>query len=130
MIKKRIYILTVIILVFLSVSLWTIFQITGKKKEGIIIAEIYRDNELVQEINLSEVETPYQLTLEYGDKDYNILQIEQGRIGIAEASCPDLLCKNMGFIDSSLMPITCLPNHLIIKVRVADEKEGTDGMTY
>lgn len=130
MINKRIRVLVIIIVLFLGISLVALFTIHHNGKQGIVMAEIYRDNKLIQEINLSEVSEPYQMTVEYGEKDYNILEIRPGSVGIIEASCPDLLCKNMGFVDSSLMPITCLPNHLVIKVRTIQDSEITDGMTY
>ena len=82
-------------------------------------------------IDLSDVDEPYQIKLEYGDNDYNIVEVRQGSIGIVEASCPDHLCQNMGFIDSSVMPITCLPNHLIIKVVTGQsDTENIDSVAY
>ena len=35
----------------------------------------------------------------------------------------------MGFIHNSLLPITCLPNHLVIQIEIiSDEKNNTDNI--
>ena len=44
----------------------------------------------------------------------NIVQIENHKVRMLEADCPDHTCINMGWLDSS-MPIVCLPNHLVIQ---------------
>ncbi len=54
--------------------------------------------------------------LNTGDGEYNDILVENGKIRIADASCPDKLCVNMGYISEPLMPITCLPNHLVIRI--------------
>ena len=54
-----------------------------------------------------------------------------GKIKIADASCPDKLCVNMGYISEPLMPITCLPNHLVIRiVNDGEESPSLDGVVY
>lgn len=45
----------------------------------------------------------------------NTVQIENGRIRMMEAECPDQTCVHMGWLDSGAMPIVCLPNHLSIE---------------
>lgn len=93
-------------------------------------ALIYHYNELVQTIDLTQVEEPYTITVEGEKGGYNVLEIRPGSIGIIDASCPDKLCRNMGFISNSLMPVTCLPNHLVIQVTGQEASEGMDGIAY
>ncbi len=54
------------------------------------------------------------LEIEYKGRT-NIVQIENGRIRMLEAECPDQTCVHMGWLDSGAMPIVCLPNHLSIE---------------
>lgn len=51
---------------------------------------------------------------------YNQIEVRDGAIGITDASCPDKLCVHQGFLDSPGIPITCLPNRLVIQIRKAD----------
>ncbi|MBR1931900.1 MAG: NusG domain II-containing protein [Lachnospiraceae bacterium] len=82
-----------------------------------LIADIYQDGELLQSINLNQVNTPYTFVVTGKNDCFNEIQVRPHSIGITTASCPDKLCVHQGFIDTSLLPITCLPNHLIIQIR-------------
>lgn len=94
-------------------------------------ALIYQDNMLIRTIPLT-AEAPYTITIEGKDGAYNVIEIRDGAVGIIDASCPDGLCKRMGFISDSLMPVTCLPNHLVIRVAKEGQTEsgGIDGIVY
>ena len=133
--KKRIAIMVVLIGLMLMGSVAAIFVLKSNYGGANVVAYIYRDNELIKEIDLSDVKEEYDVRIDYEDGEYNILRVRQGSIGIVEASCPDQLCKNMGFISDSVMPVTCLPNHLVIQVkRKGDntdiENDTLDGVAY
>lgn len=126
--KKNALILTIAILILLISSAIAIY-IMNTMDDGKIYAYIYQDNSLIRTIDLSAADEPYSFTVQTENGGYNVIQVENGSIGIIDASCPDSLCKNMGFISSSPMPITCLPNHLVIQL--SNELEGEiDGISY
>lgn len=139
--QKRAWILVILLsLIGLSCALWIILQgapfLTGSQsKEGtasstLLYADIYQDGELLQSIPLSTVTDSFSFTLSDDQGDFNTICVEAGRIGILSASCPDKLCVRQGFINSSLLPITCLPNHLVIQIhQETDRKEATDNTT-
>lgn len=134
-INKRAIILVALVVIALAASAIAIIITRSNAGNQERIAKLYRNNELIETIDLDKVTEPYQLRIEYGDgNDYNIVEVRNGSIGVVEASCPDLLCKNVGFISNSLMPITCLPNHLVIKVesKGKTKKDGVeiDAKTY
>ena len=54
----------------------------------------------------------------------NLLVIENGAACIREASCPDHLCVNMGWIDKTGQTVVCLPNRLVVEIT---RGTGTDG---
>ena len=67
--------------------------------------------------------------------DTNICNIENGRVRMTWADCPDQICVHQGFISTSLLPITCLPNRLVIRVKeeavcLDDTTLVPDGVTY
>lgn len=45
----------------------------------------------------------------------NTVQIQDHRIRVLSADCPDQTCVNMGWLSSSKMPIVCLPHRLVIE---------------
>jgi len=90
-------------------------------------ARIYKDGALTEEVNLLTVTEAYKIHIG-GDgvaatKSYNILEVERGRIRVAEADCPDGLCIRQGWVSGGLVPIVCLPNTVLVTF----EGGGTDG---
>lgn len=88
------------------------------------VARIVRDGVLLEEIDLSQVDEPRSFTLEDGSGS-NTVTVEQGRIRISQADCPDQICVDQGWISDSTVPIVCLPHKLIIQI--ADGGGGLDG---
>ena len=88
------------------------------------VARITRDGALLEEIDLDKVDKPYSFTLEDG-RGSNTVQVDQGRIRIAEADCPDQICVNQGWISNGAVPIICLPHRLMIEI--VDGGGGLDG---
>lgn len=83
-------------------------------------AFVYVDGELYETVDLSAVAVPYEFTVEteYG---YNIVRVSQGAIQVREANCSEQVCVNQGTITDGLIPITCLPHHMVIRI----EEPGT-----
>lgn len=136
-VKKRAAVIAVVIAVILVASVAAIIYMKSdiymksENREGRAVAYIYRDNELLEKVNLSDVDSPYSFRIEYGDGDYNDIEVRKGSIGIVGASCPDKLCEHMGFISDALMPITCLPNHLVIRIVIeGEEQPSLDSVVY
>ena len=48
--------------------------------------------------------------------------IENGKIFVKDADCPDKNCCRMGYLDNLHNPIVCLPHKLIIRYK--DENEN------
>ena len=45
----------------------------------------------------------------------NTVEIQDHKIRVKEADCPDQTCVRMGWLSSSSMPIVCLPHKLVIE---------------
>ena len=82
-----------------------------------IYADIYQEGVLLESIALHQVSTPYTFTITGKNQCQNTIEIRKNSIGIIEADCPDKLCVKQGFISTSILPITCLPNQLVIQIR-------------
>lgn len=79
-------------------------------------ARITLDGELISEIDLDLVQTPYTFTVTGSGGLTNTIRVEHGRIRVEAAACPDQICVRQGYISNSAAPIVCLPNRLIIEI--------------
>ena len=85
-------------------------------------------------IPLSDVKEAYTFTVTGATGSQNEVEVRPGSIGILSADCPDKLCVHQGFISDSRLPITCLPNRLVILLHPAEQAEtdsaAIDMITY
>lgn len=88
---------------------------------------IYQDGILVKTVSLEKEDTFF---IKGKNGAYNKISVKDGSIGIIEASCPDFLCGRMGYISKGPIPITCLPNRLVIEIESEREAEEVDGVVY
>ena len=98
--------------------------------QEMIIADIYQNGTLLESITLSSVEETYTFTITGDNGATNEIEVCPGSIGIISASCPDKLCVHQGFISNSLLPITCLPNRLVIQIRTEAQQIAPDIISY
>ena len=76
-------------------------------------AFIYQNSLLTESVNLVSVKEPYTIDI-LGNNGFNKLEVENGRIRVLEADCPDGICKRQGWVSGGLIPIVCLPHRLVI----------------
>lgn len=93
------------------------------------IADIYQNGELLASISLADVQENYTFTVTGDNGCRNQVEVRPGSIGIISADCPDKLCVHQGFISDSRLPVTCLPNRLVIRLRPAENPAGDDSTT-
>lgn len=124
--KKTAKILALLICLILLGSILTLLLIYSNRNTSTnasLIADIYQNGTLLESIPLNDVEKSYTFTITGEDGCTNIIEVRNGSIGIISADCPDKLCVKQGFIDSSLLPITCLPNRVVIQIRTNERNE-------
>ena len=90
------------------------------------IAQIKQGDTVIKTIDLSKVKTPYEEKIEDGNGGYNIIRIENGRIAVIEADCPDKVCVGQGYIENGAVPIVCLPHKL--SVTIINSYENVDAV--
>lgn len=116
-----------VILLLLAGSLAALFLLpriyAGSRS---LTAHIYQDGELLYDIDLGNVTERYQITVTDDNGNFNVIEVRPGSIGITDASCPDKLCVHMGFQESSLLPVICLPNRLVIRITVSGNTPASD----
>lgn len=121
-IKEKIKKIAILLGVFLILAvLCSILTLILTKSDDGCIAEIYQNGELLQTIDLSSVKEMQTITITNEDGEWNIIEIRPGEIGVTKASCPDKICVHIGFANDSRLPITCLPNRLVIVLHDKNE---------
>ena len=100
-----------------------------------LYADIYQSGELLETIRLDTVPDEYTFEVPGEGGASNTVCVRPGNIAIISANCPDQICVHQGFISTSLLPITCLPNRLVIRVKeeavcLDDTTLVPDGVTY
>ncbi len=121
--KKRAMLLTLFLIILVIGSILAI--LFSNRNADKMIANIYQNGDLLYSIDLSTVSKPYTLNIQGVDGGYNTVSVQPNKIAITSANCPDKLCVKQGTISSPLLPITCLPNHLVIQLS-SKENEGLD----
>lgn len=108
---KWIAVFAVLCIVCLAV-LFYMKQTTAEHKT----AEIIQNGRLIKVIDLSDIEKSYEFTVENEMGGFNRIRVEDGKIAVIDASCPDKICVKQGFIFNGTIPVVCLPNKLTISV--------------
>lgn len=121
--SRWVKLILIVCLIIFIVSVIITFVVFSGKKDG-KIAVIYQDGVIIYKIDLEKVVDPYQIRVDGKDGCYNIIDVRPGEIGITEASCPDKICVNMDYISDGLIPITCLPNKLVIRIEDGEQNES------
>lgn len=116
--KTRSWLLLIAALLILSVAAaaWLYLSRSSGSR-----AQLLRDGVCIREIDLSQVEEAYTIGIDDPEGGSNTIAVEQGRICISDADCPDQTCVKHGWITTSGDPIVCLPHHLTVRI-VADEQ--------
>lgn len=72
---------------------------------------------------------PHCFTVTGADGCVNEIEVRSDSIGVISADCPDKLCVHQGFISSTGLPIVCLPNKLVIRLR-EDNADSIDTVAH
>ncbi len=78
-------------------------------------AELWLDGKLYRTVDLTAVSEPYEFDVTSG-RGTNTVRVSPGAIEVVWSDCPEQLCVQQGAIESSAIPITCLPHRLVIQI--------------
>jgi hypothetical protein len=90
-------------------------------------AQISQNGKIIRTVDLENEKEVYEFEITASNGGTNTVRVENGKIGIISASCPDKICVNQGFTDSGTLPVICLPNKLSIVI--VDDNDDLDAVT-
>ena len=121
---RRAMFMILLAILIISGVLWSVRAAT--KNPEVMSAEITQEGKLLQRVLLKKGDSAREIIIRYKD-GYNKIRVEDGRISVVEADCPDKDCLKRGWLKKSGDSTICLPHRLII--RLTGESE-VDGATY
>ena len=113
-----------VIALILLISAAALFVLAGGKQGGTAI--VRHDGKVLETIGLDAVKESYTFAVEGKNGAHNEITVENGRIRVSAANCPDQVCVRQGWISSSGIPIVCLPHGLVIEI--VEGEEGPDAV--
>lgn len=119
---RRALLLSALVLFFCLLACLTIYFRLKEPIDGLTVY-IYQDGQLIETIDLHTVTAPYTFTIPALDGGSNTIEVRPDAIGIIDADCPDKLCVSTGFVDSTLLPIVCLPHRLVIQLEASNQAQ-------
>ena len=120
--KKDIILLSVILLA--AFLLWLVPSFFHRDKPARV--RVYQDGNQIAEYPLAE---DLVKAVSYEEEHYNLLLIENGKVSVSDADCPDQLCVRQRSISGNGESIICRPHRLVVQVESGEERE-LDAVTY
>lgn len=77
------------------------------------VALVKVDGEVVKELPLGE-DIVYEVKQD--GRVSNVVHVEDSKVWITDADCPDKLCENMGKVSKDGQTLVCLPNRVIVQI--------------
>ena len=114
----------VLALIFAAAVTASVYILRNSEEKS--VAYIYSNGELVETLRLDTLDEPVSFRVDTDDGGYNIIEAEKGRIHVSEASCPDKVCIHTGYISDGTLPVSCLPNRLIIRIEKDRSEDEPD----
>lgn len=125
MVKTRTWIILFAALLLIAVAA-TVGIFWGGTGGG-TVANIYQDGVCIHSVDLAAVTEPYEFTVSC-EAGKNVIRVEQGRIRVSDADCPDRVCVDSGWLSDSSAPIVCLPHRLVIRIEKRASDRGVDAV--
>lgn len=92
-------------------------------------AIITQNGSVIHSIDLNKVNEPYEITVKAENNGFNTIYVEKGKIKFSQASCPDQLCVQTGFLSNINDIAVCLPHGLFIEIEGGTEGD-VDSLAY
>ena len=108
--------LILVLLVFAAAGIFFAGHLfTSQKSAGVV--EIQIDGKVVETLDLQK-ERAFKI-----NGGTNTVQIENGKVKMAAANCPDQICVHQRAISKNGESIICLPNKVVVSIEGAEDSQ-------
>lgn len=117
----------VVVLVLIGLAVLFYNQVIVPQQGVAAKVHVEIEGQVVRELDLAK-----DIVVEFETKQgFNVVEIKDKQVRVADADCPDLLCVNTGWRKHVGQVIVCLPHYFVVKI-VGDESNPAelDGFTY
>lgn len=122
--KRGDKVMTILFLILLLI-LSAFYTVRYFNSQESLVAEVISNGELVRKINLKKASAEkFVITYKNGE---NIIYVEEGKIAVISANCPDKDCVRRGWLKKRGDSAVCLPNRFSIRITGAAE---VDAVTF
>lgn len=125
---KRFDIIIIVLIAAISITSLGVLKITSNKQYEKKYAEVYVDGEIVKTISFDDTTNtePFTVKTKLG---VNIIRIDNGKVKIIDADCPDKLCVKDGPISEPGEMLVCLPHKVVVEIK-GESKSNVDELSY
>lgn len=110
--------IVIVSLVLLSFIPYVVFGMTHQKSDQEdLIAIVTINGQEVDRFSLSDDNTHVEKTYYPGKDQYNIVEIDGGKIRVKEDNSPDQIAVRTGWISKAGQTSICLPHKLVLEVK-------------
>ena len=107
----------ILCMLLIAGGVW-LYTFCTRRAGGVAVVTV--DGDIVAKLPLSEP-TAFALNSSYlgiGEEGFaNVIVVENGRVCVKDANCPDKVCVRTGWIEYEGESIVCLPHKLVVTVR-------------
>lgn len=116
----------IVIFALLCAVCAAVWIVRSNKEQNTAVARIKQGDYIIRKIDLNDITEPYEFEITDENGGHNTIRVENGRIAVVDADCPDKICVNQGYISNGTVPIVCLPHKL--SVTIEDKNTQTDAV--
>lgn len=113
-----------LLIIAASIAVWFLHRSFAKPPKT---AQILQNGVVIRTVDLESISEPYEFEVVSENGGHNTIRMEQGRIGVVDADCPDKICVRQGFITNGVLPIVCLPHRLSVVITDKSEVDAVAG---
>ncbi len=118
-VSKLDWILTIILL---SISVGSLISYNNTGLDNNKIALIYKNNELIMEVDLSKDDVI--------NFDEMVVEVKEGCLRALKVDCPRKICVQTGWISSPSQTIVCVTNKVLIEITGKSPNTQYDVISY
>lgn len=105
----------IVVVSILVVALTATITLFATSKKDNLTAKIYRQDEVIEVVDLSKESEPRTFTIE-GKESEMVIEVKHNAIRVKEASCPHQDCVTTSWVSSTNRPIICVYNAVYIRL--------------